>query len=459
MVARFTRADLRPYQRRMCKLAYEHPFCGLLLKVGGGKTIVSLTLAEYLLRQGEVKRVLVVGPLRVVNSVWQQEAEQWEHTRWLKFSRILGSAQQRQDAMMREAHIYLINVDNFAWLTSQCGGAWKWDMIICDEFSLFKNQSALRSKALRALRKAKVLKRLIGLTGTPASNGMADFWHQVWLLDLGQRLGRYKSTFMDRYFYLPPSQQRNLYAKPVLRPNAQDEIHDKVSDICYSLAPNEYPQLPAISYHDVKVDLPDSAMRYYRDIEKQFFATLDSGETIDVATAAVQSNKLLQCANGAFYVNGGSKWEAVHRAKLDAVKDIVEEAAGDPVLIAYVYNSDRDRLLAELPGAKTLDKSAATIDAWNRGEIPVLVAHPASAGHGINLQFGGSTLVWFGLTWSLELYEQMIGRLYRPGQSKPVFVHRIMANGTIDFEVKERLTGKMSVQEALMAALHRSKQQ
>lgn len=453
-----TRSDLRPYQRRMCKLAYQNPYCGLLLKIGGGKTVITLTLAEYLLRQGEVRHVLVVGPLRVVNSVWQQEAEEWEHTAGLRFSRILGSAARRRAAADRNAQVYLVNVENFVWLMEHYSQVWKWDMVVCDEFSLFKNQSARRSKALRSLRKSKAVSRLIGLTGTPAANGLQDLWHQVWLLDRGQRLGRYKSTFTDRYFYLPPSAAHNPYAKPMLRPGAQKEIHDKVRDICFSLSPEEYPQMPPITYTDVIVDLPPAAMQHYRQIENQFFTELASGETIDVATAAVQSNKLLQCSNGAFYTGDGEQWEEVHKAKLEAVQDLIEEAAGDPVLIAYVYDSDKDRLLKALPQAKTLDKSNATIEAWNRGDIPVLLAHPASAGHGLNLQFGGSTLIWFGLTWSLELYDQMIGRLYRPGQSKPVYVHRIMARGTIDFEVSERLAGKITIQEALMTALKRSRE-
>ena len=219
-----TRSDLRPYQRRMCKLAYQNPHCGLLLKIGGGKTVITLTLAEYLLRQGDVRRVLVVGPLRVVNSVWQQEAEGWEHTAGLTFSLILGSAARRRAAADRNAQVYLVNVENFVWLMEHYSQVWKWDMVVCDEFSLFKNQSAMRSRALRSLRKSKALKRLIGLTGTPAANGLHDFWHQVWLLDRGQRLGRYKSTFMDRYFYLPPSARHNQYAKPMLRPGAQKEI-------------------------------------------------------------------------------------------------------------------------------------------------------------------------------------------------------------------------------------------
>lgn len=446
----------------MCKLAHDNLHSALLLKVGGGKTIIALTLAEYLLRTKQINKVLIVGPLRVVKSVWRQEAAQWQHTAGLKFSEILGTAQQRHAGACADAQVYLVNIDNFAWLTQHYGSEWKWDMIVADEFSLFKNQSAQRSKALRALRKSSTgaLKRLIGMTGTPAANGMQDFWHQVWLLDKGKRLGRYKSTFMDQYFYVPPSQAFNTYAKPVLRAGAQKEIHDKVKDICYSLDPAEYPQLPPISYVDVMVDLPHAALQHYRDIEKQFFTCLDTGETIDVATAAVQSNKLLQCSNGAFYTGINGDWSEVHRAKLDAVKDIVEEAAGDPVLIAYTYNSDKERMMRELKpyGAKVLDKHTATIDAWNRGEIPVLIAHPASAGHGLNLQAGGSTLVWFGLTWSLELYEQMIGRLYRPGQSKPVYVHRIMANDTIDLEVLDRLANKTSIQDALMAALKRSKQ-
>lgn len=438
------------YQTYAIQQIIEKPAVGLFLDLGLGKTVIALTaISELLHDRFEVARVLVVAPLRVAESTWPAEAAKWDHTRHLRISKVLGSERERIKALDAEADIYVINRENVEWLVGHYGKAWPFDMVVIDELSSFKSSKAHRFRALRKVR--PLIKRIVGLTGTPAPNGLLDLWPQVYLLDQGERLGRTLTGYRERYFD-PDKRSRTTIFTWAPKPGAEEAIYAKMSDLCVSMRAEDWLELPERLDNVVSVRLPTGAREKYRWLERDLLLTVDE-RAITADTAAVLSNKLLQLANGAVYDEAGGVVE-LHDAKLEALDDVIEAANGQPVLVFYGFRHDLNRLLRHLRGAGARALStAADIEDWNAGRVPVLLAHPASAGHGLNLQAGGHIVVWFGLTWSLELYQQATARLHRQGQKHGVIVHHLVAEGTVDEDVMTALSSKAAGQEALLAAV------
>ena len=439
--------DLHPYQQRAVKFVLSKQHCALWMGLGLGKTAITLTALEELINSMQVGKVLIIAPLRVCNSVWAQEAAKWSHTKGLKISVCTGPAKQRISALMADADIFVINRENVVWLVKHYKKPerWPFDMVVIDEASSFKNSSAKRFRALKRVR--PYISRSLQLTGTPASNGLVDLWSQAYLLDMGQRLGRTKTAYLQRFF---ESDYMGYKWSP--RPGAEKNIYNLMSDIVLSLRTEDYIDLPLRIDTVEKVSVSPKVMDQYRELEKEFILTLEDAD-IEVLSAAALANKLLQFSNGALYDETGKNYAVVHNGKIEALKDLIEDNAGEPILVAYNYKSDLDRIKKAIPHAEVMDKQQSTIDRWNRGEIPVLLVHPASAGHGINLQAGGSLIIWFGLNWSLELYEQLNGRLHRQGQTKPVRVVHIVAEGMLDEKVMGAIAGKAKTQRELLDAL------
>lgn len=442
-------AKLHPYQAYCKEHILSHPFTGLLLDMGLGKTLTTLSaIKELVLDYGVVNKVLVIAPLSVT-TVWADEVAKWDNFSELTLSLVTGSAANRKSVLAAEVDIYIINVDNVAWLVEYYGHAWPFDMIVIDELSTFKSASTRRFKALRKVRpKASWV---VGLTGTPSPNGLQDLWSQIYLLDRGERLGTSMTKYRQTYFY-PLSGQGYVVYKWGLKEGAEDKIHEKIGDICISMKAKDYLKLPGRVDNVIEVQLPQEALRTYHTLKRQFVAEL-AGETVTASNAAVLSNKLLQMASGKVYYNEDHDEVTLHTAKLEALERVVEEAQGQPILVFYTFKHERDRLLKHFKQAKQLDVKAGDVKRWNAGEIPMLLANPQSAGHGLNLQQGGHIIVWYNLTWSLEQYLQANARLDRQGQSQPVIVHHLVAKGTIDEQVMEALKYKNSSQEALMAAV------
>ena len=442
-------AKLHPYQAYCKEHILSHPFTGLLLDMGLGKTLTTLSaIKELVLDYGVVNKVLVIAPLSVT-TVWADEVAKWDNFSALTLSLVTGSAANRKAALFTDVDIYIINVDNVAWLVEYYGRAWPFDMIVIDELSTFKSASTRRFKALRKVRpKASWV---VGLTGTPSPNGLQDLWSQIYLLDRGERLGTSMTKYRQTYFY-PLSGQGYVVYKWGLKEGAEDKIHEKISDICISMKAKDYLKLPGRVDNVIEVQLPQEALRTYHTLKRQFVAEL-AGETVTASNAAVLSNKLLQMASGKVYYNEDHDEVTLHTAKLEALERVVEEAQGQPILVFYTFKHERDRLLNHFKQAKQLDVKAGDVKRWNAGEIPMLLANPQSAGHGLNLQQGGHIIVWYNLTWSLEQYLQANARLDRQGQTQPVIVHHLVAKGTIDEQVMEALKYKNSSQEALMAAV------
>ena len=437
-----------PYQTYARDWILSHDACGLFLDMGLGKTAITLSAVAELLDLGEAKRVLVVAPLRVASTVWAEEAQKWDHTRHLRVVKVLGSPEQRLSALRADADLYVINRENLAWLTNQYARRkWPFDTVVLDELSSFKSSKAERFRALKRVRPA--VRRVIGLTGTPASNGYLDLWSQVYLLDRGERLGTTVTGYRDRYFE-PGRRNQNIVFDWRLKPGADKAIEQKLSDLCVSMRAEDYLSLPDRVEVTHKVPLPPTARRMYDEMERELALELGD-ETITAANAAVAAGKLLQLAGGAVYGEDGN-WAQAHGAKLDCLQQIVDEAQGQPVLCYYAYQHELERIKAAFPQAREL-KTEKDMAAWNRGYVQLLVAHPASAGHGLNLQHGGHIMVWFGLTWSLELYQQACARLYRQGQSHPVMLHHIVAENTMDESVLRALAAKDRTQSALMDAV------
>jgi len=434
------------YQDRATQFVLDHTHSALMLGCGLGKSVVTLTAISELYARQQIGSVLIIAPLRVARSVWKQEAAKWEHTKHLNVSLVLGTPTQRKKALNTPADIYVINIDNLRWLTELFGKKWPFDFVVCDEFSLFKSPSAkTRFKALKKV--LPYIDSLVGLTGTPAPNGLLDLFSQVYLLDQGKRLGKTITSYKNTYF---DSDYMGYTFTPKV--NADEIIHSKIKDICLSMSAEEYLDLPDQFFNTIEVELPDEAKRDYEELEKEMYLQLEESEIVALNAAAL-SNKCLQYCNGAVYTDAQGSWEPVHSAKLDALEEIVEGAAGAPVLVAYNYKSDLARLQQRFKRAAVLDKNTATIDKWNEGKLSILLAHPASAGHGLNLQAGGNILVWFGMTWSLELYEQFNARLYRQAQTQPVFVHHLLCKDTVDERVLWALENKATVQDALLKAV------
>jgi SNF2 family DNA or RNA helicase len=391
----------------------------------------------------EVEKVLVICPLRVAY-VWQKEIEKWEHLKDITYSVVLGSKAEREKALNKKALIYIINRENVPWLIEN--HKWDFDTVVIDELSSFKSPKAQRFKALKKVRPC--LKRIIGLTGTPAPNSLMDLWSEVYLLDMGERLGRYIGGFRERFF-TPDKRNRDVIYSYKPREGAESKIYELISDICVSMKALDHIKMPKLIMNNVEVEMTDKQMSVYDKFKSDMVLTLD-GKELDAVNAAALSNKLLQMANGAVYDDEKSVVE-IHDKKLDALEDLIESANGKPVLVAYWYKHDKERILNRIPAEEI--NTSADIDRWNKGEMPVALIHPASAGHGLNLQQGGSTIVWFGLTWSLELYQQLNARLYRQGQQNTVVIHHLITKGTIDENVVKALEQKNTGQNALIDAV------
>lgn len=435
-----------PYQAYATQRILDTPRVGLFLDMGLGKTVATLTAVEELMHDRyEVKKSLVIAPLRVAQMTWTDEAAKWDHLH-LRLSRVLGSAAERERALAAKADVYTINRENVPWLVEHYGRAWPFDMVVVDESSSFKNHQAKRFRALRQV--LGLIDRLVLLTGTPSPRSLMDLWAQLYLIDRGERLGKTIGAYRATYF--TPG-RRNGYVvydwEP--RPGADAAVYRRIADVCVSMTAKDWLALPERIDNRVDVELPPSARKLYARLLRDFAAEVE-GSDITAANAAALTGKLLQVANGAVYDEDGGARE-VHRAKLDALAEI-RDACDEPLVVFYWFKHDAERLKKAFPEARTLE-TEADMAAWNRGEIPLLLLHPASAGHGLNLQAGGHVIVWYGLTWSLELYQQANARLHRQGQTKPVMVHHLVARGTMDERVLSALAEKRVGQDALIAAV------
>jgi len=425
----------------------ERPYAGLFLDMGMGKTAVALTVANELLYDSfDVRKVLVIAPKKVAEDTWSRETAKWDHLRHLRISKVLGSREQRFAALAREADIYVINRENVVWLVETLGAEWDFDMVIVDELSSFKNHRAKRFRALRKVR--PLIKRLIGLTGTPVPNGYMDLWAEVYLLDRGERLGKTITQYRNQYFYSVMLPGFQLYK---LRAGAEDEINERVADICLSMKAKDYLKMEEPLRIDVPVVLSNREMGRYKTMERDAVLAVMDHEIVGVNAAAV-TTKLLQMANGAVYDDRGQVAH-IHDQKLERLAELVEGANGRPVLVFYSFKHDRDRIKQHLKTEVRELQTPEDIEDWNAGRIPVLLAHPASCGHGLNLQGGGNIIIWFGLPWSLELYQQATARLHRQGQAEGVVIYHLIAEGTVDEEVLRVLQGKGRTQEEFLEAI------
>ena len=441
------------YQRYATEYIEAHPVAAVLLDMGLGKTSITLTALNNLLFDSfKVRRILVIAPLRVARNTWGAEIEKWDHLKGLRYSVAVGTETERMAALRKKADIYLINRENVQWLISESGIPFDFDMVVVDELSSFKNHQTKRFRALMKVRPK--VKRIVGLTGTPSSNGLMDLWAEFRLLDMGERLGRFIGQYRTSYFR-PDKQNGQVVFSYKPLPGAEKQIYGRISDITISMKSTDHLQMPELINSRYTVYLSEQEDSRYADLKKDLVLQLPDGE-ITAANAASLSGKLSQMANGAVYTDAGET-VAIHERKLDALEDIIEAANGKPVLVAYWFRHDLERISERLQKLKVpcsrLDTDS-NIRKWNAGEIPVALIHPASAGHGLNLQSGGNTLVWFGLTWSLELYQQTVARLWRQGQeSETVVVQHIIAEGTIDERIMKALSEKDTTQAALIDAV------
>ena len=414
-----------------------------------GKTVITLTAVDRLIHQlGIVKHVLIIAPKKVAEATWQAEARKWDHLQGLTIATALGSAREREAAIDARAEITVINRENVVWLVEHYGLCWPFDMVVLDESSSFKSPAAQRFKALK--RMLPKIHSVVILTGTPAPNGIEDLWAQVYLLDRGERLGRYLTHYRQRYFDHNP--WRHEY---VPKPGAFEAVQKRISDICVSMKAEDWLQLPEMVTHDMPVKLDPQAEKVYRRMEREAVMEIGEDEEISATSAAALTGKLLQLCGGAVYDESGGVHLA-HDAKIDALAELLESLNGEHVLLFYGYRHEGPRLKNVLRGLHKrmrLLESAEDADAWNRGEVDVLLAHPASCAYGLNLQDGGHHVIWYTLTWSLELYQQANARLHRQGQEKPVIVHRLLVQGGVDEDVAKALEAKDETQAALIEAL------
>lgn len=500
-----------PHQRAGIDWIVERPACALLWGMGTGKTVTTLTAVDHLLHDLlEDGPVLVIAPKRVAENTWSKECDKWEHLHHLRVSRVMGTAKQRTDALAAPADIFVINRENVVWLVEHFGQRWPFRIVVIDELSSFKSAQAKRFKALRRVRGR--IRRLIGLTGTPRPNSLEDFWPEVYLLDQGERLGKTLSAFRARYL-VPEKMNGHIVYSYRPRDGAEAEVYDKLADVCMSIKKEDVLSLPGQIYEDVVLDMPPALLKQYKQFEKDrvldliadnlehypdgwqelrrlaakkgreitekdaviYFSPDEDAvikaikdrdtlrrhadvllrksryvDNIIAGSEATLTNKLLQFANGAIYDENGNPHH-IHDVKLDALEELLEAAGGDPVLVLYAYKHDADRIRARIP-CRALD-TPDDIDAWNRGEIPVALAHPASIGHGLNLQEGGHITMWFGLPWSLELYQQANERLNRPGQKHVCRIYHLIVRGTHDERVLRSLSKKDEGQAAAIEAL------
>lgn len=443
-----------PYQHTAYSHVMYNSFCGLFLDMGLGKTIITLTALADLILMGKIKKVLIIAPLRVANTVWKQEAAKWMHTTWLDISVVTGDMKKRTTALNKDASIYVINRENVKWLCDLYQNKLPFDTLVIDELSSFKSNEAQRFKALK--RCLHCFTHRIGLTGTPIGNGYMDLWAEMFLLDGGDRLAPYITRYREKYFWqkrVGSSEYAMVYE---LKEGSDILINDKIGDICLSMKTEDYLQLPEFTIIDEIVTLPDNVLKSYKDFERDKIMEILTRE-ITAESKASLSNKLLQYSNGACYYEG-KEWVEVHKCKIDRLLTLIEKANGEPILIAYQYKHDLTRLLHYVKTAypslrvEVLDNDDV-IDRWNKREVDILFAHPLSAGHGLNLQFGGNIMIWFGLTWSLEQYQQFNKRVHRQGVERPVICYRIMCEGTYDEIVRLSLDEKGSLQDLLMEYL------
>ncbi|WP_026664858.1 SNF2-related protein [Butyrivibrio sp. FC2001] len=433
------------YQRYATEFIVTHLVCGLLLDCGLGKTVITLSaLYDLLLDYFDVGRVLIIAPIRVAKDTWPAEISKWDHLKGLTYSVVVGTAAERRMALQRRAFIYIINRENVSWLIDN--GMFDFDMIVIDELSSFKNHKAKRFKSLRKAR--STVKRVVGLTGTPASNGLMDLWAEIGLLDKGERLGRFIGAFRDKYFD-PDKRSRDIIFSYKPKEGAEQQIYEKVSDICISMKAGDHIKMPDRIDSVVEVQMDEAEKDMYEKLKAELILSFPDGD-IDAKSAVGLSNKLLQMANGAAYDENG-KTKVIHEKKLDALEDIIEAANGKSVLVAYWYQHDKERLMKRF-NCRCIDTEDDIRD-WNAGKIPVALIHPASAGHGLNLQNGGSHLVWFSITWSLELYQQCNARIYRQGQENTVTVQHLITKDTLDEDVMKALENKDATQESLLTAV------
>lgn len=436
------------YQQQATMFIEEHPASALLLGMGLGKTIITLTAIWNLMFDSfDVRRVLVIAPLRVARDTWPAEQAKWDHLRQLRMAVAVGSERERRAALQSGADVVVMNRENVDWLINRSGIKWQWDMVIIDELSSFKNH---RAKRFTALLKARThVKRIVGLTGTPASNGLMDLWAEFRLLDLGERLGRYICRYRDRWFDPDKRNGMQIFTyKP--KQGAEAEIYKAISDITLSMKTTDHLTLPPLTVTTQRVEMSAKERRVYDQLASDLVVELD-GEVIDASNAAVLAGKLTQMANGAIYTEAGDVI-GIHERKLDALEDSIEAANGNSVLVAYWFKHDLERIMERFPNARQL-KTSADINDWNAGRIEIGLIHPASAGHGLNLQQGGSILIWYSLTWSLELYQQANARLYRQGQTQPVTITHIVMKNSIDEQILNALEAKNTTQSALIDAV------
>ncbi|NEW62272.1 DEAD/DEAH box helicase [Granulicatella sp. zg-ZJ] len=435
------------YQQYASEFILKHDVSALLLDCGLGKSIITLSaIDELMLDYFDVAKVLVIAPLRVASATWPNEINKWSHLKHLTYSVVVGSEKERQKALRQKAHIYIINRENMDWLVNKSHHRFDFDMVVIDELSSFKSYSSKRVKSILKVR--PYIKRIVGLTGTPSSNGLMDLWAQFRILDFGERLGRYISHYRNIYFVPDKRNGAIVYSyKP--QANAEDRIYQAISDMTISMKAKDYLEMPECVMNEVVVSLGDREQKIYDTLKQEMITTVKDVE-IDAINAASLSNKLLQMANGTVY-DENKVTHTIHDKKLDALEDLIESANGKPVLVSYWFQSDRDRIMKRLDVREI--KTSQDITDWNDGKIAVALIHPASAGHGLNLQQGGSTLIWYSLTWSLELYQQTNARLYRQGQQDTVIIHHILTKGTIDFDVMKALKQKDKIQTALMDAV------
>lgn len=439
------------YQKTAEEMILKNPAVGLFLDMGLGKTVITLTAVNRLMyEEFAVQKVLVIAPKRVAEDTWSRESKKWDHLQHLELSKILGAKKQREEALCQEADIYIINRENVKWLVDKCQQQRKWpfDMVVIDELSSFKSSKSQRFRALKKV--TPLIRRIIGLTGTPTPNGLLDLWPQMYLLDRGERLGKTVSGYRERYF--TPG-RRNGYTvfSWELKEGADEVIRERIKDICISMSAEDYLALPERMNNIIPVKLSEQEMKLYRTMEKEQILEFEESEIAALSAGAV-AGKLLQMANGAVYDREGS-YKVLHDQKLDVLEEMLE-ITDEPVLVFYNFQHDQERLMSRFlrMSPRMLDGEKDIRD-WNEGRIKLLLAHPASIGHGLNIQDGGHIIIWFGLTWSLELYQQANARLYRQGQTKNVIIHHLVAEGTIDEQIMAALERKDTGQKALLESL------
>jgi len=431
------------YQQKGINWILEHERCGCLWDMGLGKTIVTLIAVEKLIYDYlEVSKILIIAPIRVATSTWPDEIRKWKEVSHLRYSVVVGSPSQRKKALDTDADIYIINRENVVWLIDN--HKWDFDMCVIDELSSFKNNQAKRFKALRKY--IGRCKRVVGLTGTPAPNGLMDLWPQMYLLDQGERLGKTIGRYREKYF--KPGRSNGYIVYDYIPVNgAEEKIYESISDICISMKKEDYLDMPTRKYIDVAVELDSKIIKRYKQFEKESIIEFSQDETLIANNAAAICNKLQQISNGSVYTENKEVLD-IHNHKLDALEDLIESANGQPVIVFYAFQHDRDKIQSRFDTYEI--QSNDDVRKWNEGQIPILLAHPASIGHGLNLQYGGRIIIWYGLTWSLELYQQANDRLYRQGQDKTVLVYHIIGKGTIDERIIKALKNKENIQDALI---------